>query len=117
LSPELLGIKAQRVQIKTIDVRLTLPDLDAPAKGQYTMNVDQLNYQLTAKSSASAVICLNVDGVDYLGNFATLARIGLQKEMVAAIDNAIGSLKSNLVSRTASKSPACQPGWEGGQPS
>ena len=47
---------------------------------------------------------------------ARLFRFGAEGELRASIEAAVTALAGNIVAGTTTTSPACAPGWEGGQP-
>jgi len=116
------------VQLKTADIRLYVPDVrvDEGAVGaaQRTVPGDALLAapiallvsSFSKNKSASAVFCVCIDGHDYLGNDARLFRFGAEGELRASIEAAATALARNIVAGTTTTSPACAPGWEGGQP-
>lgn len=107
---------AKSVSLKTADWRIAIPDLSIPALGPNTLGIDQIHYILTAQSSASAVLCVSVDGIDYMGNHAHLFRSRSEQEAIVALSQALTVLRTNIQRGNSTDSPACQPGWEGGQP-
>lgn len=116
LQQTLLSRGAKHVQLKTADWRVALLDLSVPVLGPNTMGIDQIHHVLTAESSASAVVCISVDGVDYLGNHVRSFRSAPEPEALVALSEAVWALRANIENGMPSNSPACEPGWEGGQP-
>ena len=115
------------IQLKTSDIRLSIPDAKVDQttvqslqhsnpKGAYVVPVVALLTESFSKTkSASAVFCVAVNGQDYLGNDARFFRFGAEGEMKDSIDAAVASLARNIAAGNATASPACEPGWEGGQ--
>lgn len=125
LAPGLATAGARSMAVKTVDVRLSFPHakLDdtqvRTAVAMHGLVAAPIFGMLSATArdkSASAVICVSVDGKDYLGNDARLFRFGPEGELRDAIDAAVNVLSKNIGDRVTSDSVACQPGWEGGQP-
>jgi hypothetical protein len=125
LAPSLATAGSSSMTVKTVDVRLSLPNaklddtqvLTAVAMhGPVAAPIFQMLSTTARDKSASAVICVAVDGNDYLGNDARLFRFGPEGELRDAIDAAVALLGKNIAGRVTSDSVACQPGWEGGQP-
>ncbi len=125
LAPSLTAAQAKTMSIKTVDVRLSIPDakidqaqLDTAVamQGLIAVPIVGLFSAATRNMTASAVICVNIDGKDFVGNDARLFRFGPEGELRDSIDAAIALLAKNIAARAASTSVACEPGWEGGQP-
>ena len=116
LQATLEGKGVKHVALKTADWRIAIPDLNVPVLGPNTMRIDQIHHALTAQSSASAVLCISVDGVDYLGHHAHIFRSGSEQEAIVALSQALTVLRANIQRGHPTDSPACQPAWEGGQP-
>jgi hypothetical protein len=124
LARALAVVSAQYVNVKTTDIRLSIPgariDNTQLATGVATSGliaapVLALMSTTSQNKSASAVLCLNVDGRDYLGNDARLFRFGPEGELRESIEAAITVLEKNLAAGVSSTSVACEAGWEGGQ--
>lgn len=122
---------ASRVEIKTIDVRLSIPDaqldwaavrhvqsspqLYDPKYAAFAPVFASLLARFSKDKTASAVFCVAVDGKHFLGNDARLFRYGPEEELVASLEAALSALEKAIQSGAATDSPACEPGWEGGQ--
>jgi len=117
----------KKIQLKTADIRLSLPDtkLDSiqittaqalvPAGAVIAAPIALLFGTFSKTKSASAVFCLSIDGKDYLGNDARLFRYGAENEIRDSIGAALATLSKNITAGVTTTSPACAPGWEGGQ--
>ena len=117
-----------QVSIKTVDVRLSLPyaridegalgaaQRSSPNAGLIAAPIVALLAGFSKDKSASAVLCVTVNGKDYLGNDARLFRFGAEDELRASIEAALEKLSKAVELEEASTSIACEPGWEGGQP-
>ncbi len=118
------------VEIKTVDVRLSLPNarIDEVALQTVQLSSQSLGAPLIAApvaallsrfskdKTASAVFCVSIGGKDYLGNDARLFRFGAESELRESVEAALVRLKAAVEAGASSTSPACEPGWEGGQP-
>jgi hypothetical protein len=116
------------VQLKTSDIRIYLPNVKVDENalratqnsvrsgGYLAAPIVYLLESFSRNKSASAVFCVAVGGKDYLGNDARLFRAGAEGELKASIDAAVKILAANIASGKPTTSPACEPGWEGGQP-
>lgn len=111
--------------MKTTDIRLSIPGarIDdtqlataVATSGLIAAPVLALMSTTTQNKSASAVLCINIDGRDYLGNDARLFRFGAEGEIRESIDAAIAVLNGNIAAGVSSTRVACEAGWEGGQP-
>ena len=118
-------VGARSVEIKTTDVRLSLPEAQLDEvqtstmvvmHGLVALPVVDLVSRFSRNKSASAVFCISVDGKDYLGNDSRLFRFGADEELRESIEAATAVLARNIESRAYSNSAACEAGWEGGQP-
>ncbi|NBD19794.1 hypothetical protein GTZ97_03795 [Aquabacterium fontiphilum] len=126
LAPALHARNARTIVIKTFDVRLSLPDTTkadpvmtstlVSMHGLIALPMIELMNQFSRNKTASAVICVNVDGNDYLGNDSNIFMWGAQEELENSIHRAIKILSKNIIQGEKTLSPACEPGWEGGQP-
>ncbi len=117
-----------QVQLKTADIRLFVPGtrIDptqlstvqalVPAGALAAGPIAALISGFSKNKSASAVFCISIAGKDYLGNDARLFRVGPDAELKDSIAAAAAVLAKNVASGTTTDSPACSPGWEGGQP-
>ena len=117
------GVK--RFAVKTADIRLSIPGakLDqvqlanmVATTGLIAAPVMSLLSTFERNKSASAVFCVSLDGRDYLGNDARLFSFGAEGELKDSLSAALAVLKQNVAAGKSSTSPACDPGWEGGQP-
>jgi len=132
LQARLAGVLASEptavVRLKTSDIRLYLPDVTADEnairavqssvrKGAFLAEpMARLLSAFSKNKSASAVFCLSINDQDYLGSDARLFRMGAESELKSSIEAAVTVLAQNIASKTTTTSPACEPGWEGGQP-
>lgn len=119
--------KSSLIEIKTIDVRLSLPDVHVdpldiqaqqvamPRGAALVPGIAYLFTNFSKNKSASAVFCVAVDGKNYLGNDAKLFRFGPEDELSESIERALKLLEQAIRSGNSVDSPACDPGWEGGQ--
>jgi hypothetical protein len=122
---ELLNKKgAKRLTIKTTDIRLSIPGarIDqvqaatiTAVTGLVAAPMIGLLSTMERNKTASAVLCVSVDGKDFLGNDGRLFAFGAEGELRASLAAAINKLRQSIESGTVSSSPACEPGWEGGQ--
>lgn len=115
------------VQLKTADIRLFVPgmSIDAtqlstvqavvPSGAMIAAPIALLISGFSKNKSASAVFCVSIAGKDYLGNDARLFRMGPDAELKESIAAAASMLAKNFASGASTDSPACAPGWEGGQ--
>jgi hypothetical protein len=118
----------EQPQLKTADIRLFVPGtrIDptqlstvqalVPAGALVAGPIASLISRFSKNKSASAVFCISIAGKDYLGNDARLFRVGPESELRESIAAAAAVLAKNVASGTTTDSPACSPGWEGGQP-
>jgi hypothetical protein len=128
LSVVLASKRGVDVQLKTSDIQLFVPDVKVdpgavgaaqravPAGAMLAAPVAALLSSFSKNKSASAVFCLAVGGSNYLGNDARLFRVGAESELKASIEAAVATLAQNIAAGKPTTSPACEPGWEGGQP-
>lgn len=117
-----------RIELKTADVRLSLPDarIDetavnaarhaVPQGAAFAPVVASLFSKFSKDKVASAVFCVSIDGKSFLGNNSRLFRYGAEEELDASIEAALKVLEQSIQSGAQTESPACEPGWEGGQP-
>ena len=120
------GVK--RIRVKTTDVRLSIPGARvdpvqsvavAAATGTTSLIAAPMVGLLSTmerNKTASAVLCVSIDGRDFLGNDGRLFAFGAEGELRSSLAAAIAKLRKNIESGVSSNSPACEPGWEGGQP-
>jgi hypothetical protein len=110
--------------IKTTDIRLSIPGarIDqiqaatvTAVTGLVAAPMVGLLSTMERNKTASAVLCVSVDGKDFLGNDGRLFAFGAEGELRASLAAAISKLRQSIESGTVSSSPACEPGWEGGQ--
>ena len=116
------------VHLKTSDIQLYLPDVKVdsgavaaaqravPAGAIVAAPIAALLSSFSKNKSASAVFCVSVGSLNYLGNDARLFRFGAEEELRASIEAAVVGLASNIATGKPTTSPACEPGWQGGQP-
>lgn len=130
-----LGLRLQnhldpssKVALKTADIRLSLVGVSYGVTHVFSdsakvvligtlisVPISALMSAFEKNKSASAVICVSVDGNDYLGNDARLFRYGAETELRESIEAAVQRLIENIKHHRVTDSPACAPGWEGGQ--
>jgi hypothetical protein len=115
---------AKKLTIKTTDVRLSIPGARVDptqaaaltaATGLVAGPMIGLLSTMERNKTASSVLCVSVDGKDFLGNDGRLFAFGAEGELRSSLAAAINKLRQNIASGTPSSSPACEPGWEGGQ--
>jgi hypothetical protein len=116
---------AKKLTVKTTDIRLSIPGarIDQTQAATLTSTTGLIAAPMIGllstmerNKTASAVLCVSVDGKDYLGNDGRLFAFGAEGELRASLAAAISKLRKSIESGTVSSSPACEPGWEGGQP-
>ena len=119
--------ESTRIEIKTADVRLSLPNVvvDAnrihavqaavPPGAAYVPGLAALLSTFSKDKTASAVFCVAINGKNFMGNEARLFRFGADGELNTAVEAALTMLKEAVQSDTPTESLACEPGWEGGQ--
>lgn len=117
-----------QIELKTADVRLSLPDarIDdiavnvarhaVPQGAAFAPAFAALFSKFSKDKVASAVFCVSIDGKNFLGNNARLFRYGAEEELDASIEAALKVLEQSIQSGAQTESPACEPGWESGQP-
>lgn len=118
---------SQPLEVKTTDVRLSLPDVKVDEEAVQAVQLVVPGGQVLAapiaailsafskNKAASAVFCVAIDGRHFLGNDARLFRFGAEGELRDAVESAIQRLTAAVRSGATTESPACDPGWEGGQ--
>ncbi|MFN7882247.1 MAG: hypothetical protein ACK5PF_04445 [bacterium] len=115
---------AKTLTIKTTDIRLSIPGarIDqtqaatvTAVTGLVAAPMIGLLSTMERNKTASAVLCVSVDGKDFLGNDGRLFAFGAEGELRAALAAAVTKLRQSIESGAVSSSPACEPGWEGGQ--
>jgi hypothetical protein len=115
---------AKSLAIKTTDIRLSIPGarIDqvqaatiTAATGLVAAPMIGLLSTMERNKTASAVLCVSVDGKDFLGNDGRLFAFGAEGELRASLAAAVNKLRQSIEAGTATSSPACEPGWEGGQ--
>lgn len=127
IRPVLRGAESLRIELKTADVRLSLPDTKVdeaavnaarnavPAGAAFAPAIAALFSAFSKNKMALAVFCVSIDGKNFLGNDARLFRYGAQEELDASIEAALKVLSNAIQTGSETESPACEPGWEGGQ--
>lgn len=120
--------ESTRIELKTADVRLSLPDAKidydsvnvaryvVPERAVFAPAFAALFSVFSKDKMASAVFCISIDGKNFLGNDSRLFRYGAQEELDASIEAALKVLGNAIQTDSTTESPACEPGWEGGQP-
>ncbi|MFG5409698.1 hypothetical protein ABXN37_18395 [Piscinibacter sakaiensis] len=124
LADLLNGRDARTLGIKTTDIRLSIPGaridenraaVISATTGFVAAPMIGLLSTMERNKTASAVLCVSVDGKDYLGNDGRLFALGAEGELRSSLASAIKKLRDNFASGTVTSSPACERGWEGGQ--